>query len=62
MYLYSQARGGTTTPALNALATVLVLTTLIGIGVAYLIYVTLGKRTGSDTSALRELSGMAEAA
>jgi spermidine/putrescine transport system permease protein len=62
MYLYSQARGGTTTPALNALATVLVLTTLIGIGVAYLIYTVLGRRTGADASALRELSGIAEAA
>jgi spermidine/putrescine transport system permease protein len=62
MYLYSQARGGTTTPALNALATVLVLTTLIGIGVAYLIYHTLGQSTGGDTSTLRELSGITEAA
>jgi spermidine/putrescine transport system permease protein len=62
MYLYSQARGGTTTPALNALATILVLTTLIGIGVAYLVYTTLGRRTGSDVSALRELSGLSEAA
>jgi spermidine/putrescine transport system permease protein len=58
MYLYSQARGGTTTPALNALATILVLTTLIGIGVAYLIYTVLGKRTGDDQSALRQLSGI----
>jgi spermidine/putrescine transport system permease protein len=58
MYLYSQARGGTTTPALNALATILVLTTLIGIGVAYLIYTTLGRRTGTDVSPLRELSGI----
>jgi spermidine/putrescine transport system permease protein len=61
MYLYSNARGGTTTPALNALATILVATTLIGIGVAYLIYNTLGHRTSpqeSGGSALRELSGM----
>jgi spermidine/putrescine transport system permease protein len=58
MYLYSQARGGTTTPALNALATILVLTTLIGIGVAYLIYTILGRRTGTDVSALRQLSGL----
>ena len=35
MFLYANARGGTTTPALNALATVLVLTTLLGIGIAY---------------------------
>jgi spermidine/putrescine transport system permease protein len=59
MYLYSQARGGTTTPALNALATILVLTTLIGIGVAYLVYTALGRRTASgEVSALRELSGL----
>ncbi len=30
MYLYANARGGTTTPALNALATILVVTTLLG--------------------------------
>jgi spermidine/putrescine transport system permease protein len=59
MYLYSQARGGTTTPALNALATILVFTTLIGIGIAYLIMTTLGRRTGGEeVSALRELSGI----
>jgi spermidine/putrescine transport system permease protein len=59
MYLYSNARGGTTTPALNALATVLVLTTLIGIGLAYLVYNALGRRTSSSkVSALRELSGL----
>jgi spermidine/putrescine transport system permease protein len=61
MYLYSNARGGTSTPALNALATILVATTLIGISVAYLIYTTLGRRTSmqeSNVSALRELSGM----
>ena len=32
MFLYSNARGGTTTPALNALASILVVTTLIGVG------------------------------
>jgi spermidine/putrescine transport system permease protein len=61
MYLYSNARGGTSTPALNALATILVGTTLIGIGVAYLIYNTLGRRTSAQeagVSALRELTGM----
>ncbi len=36
MYLYSNARGGTTTPALNALATILVVVTLLGVGVAFL--------------------------
>ena len=37
MYLYANARGGTTTPALNALATILVVTTLLGVGIAYLV-------------------------
>jgi spermidine/putrescine transport system permease protein len=59
MYLYSQARGGTTTPALNALATILVITTLLGIGIAYLVYTALSRRTaGAEVSALRELSGI----
>jgi spermidine/putrescine transport system permease protein len=59
MFLYSQARGGTTTPALNALATILVLTTLIGIGVAYLTYTFAGRRTSTGgVSALRDLSGL----
>jgi spermidine/putrescine transport system permease protein len=59
MYLYSNARGGTTTPALNALATVLVLTTLIGVALAFTIYAALGKRTSNaEVSALRDLSGL----
>jgi spermidine/putrescine transport system permease protein len=59
MFLYSNARGGSTTPALNALATILVLTTLIGIGVAYLLYTALSRRTSTgEVSALRELSGL----
>ena len=61
MYLYSNARGGTTTPALNALATILVVVTLVGVTVAYLVYTALGRRTGSagsGASALRELSGI----
>jgi spermidine/putrescine transport system permease protein len=60
MFLYSNARGGTSTPALNALATILVFTTLVGITVAYLAYTTLGRRTGQQegVSALRELSGI----
>ncbi len=62
MYLYSNARGGTSTPALNALATILVGVTLIGIAVAYLAYTVLGRRTtGTEggLSALTELSGAA---
>lgn len=60
MYLYSNARGGTSTPALNALATILVATTLIGITIAYVVYAVFGKRTSSQEgySALRELSGI----
>lgn len=61
MYLYSNARGGTSTPALNALATILVVVTLVGVALAYLVYTTLGRRTGSagsSASALRELSGI----
>jgi spermidine/putrescine transport system permease protein len=60
MFLYSNARGGTSTPALNALATILVFTTLVGITVAYLSYTVLGRRTGDEgagATALRELSG-----
>ncbi|HTU30912.1 MAG TPA: ABC transporter permease [Solirubrobacteraceae bacterium] len=61
MYLYSNARGGTSTPALNALATILVAVTLIGIVLAYLLYTVLGKRTATTEGglmALTELSGM----
>jgi spermidine/putrescine transport system permease protein len=59
MYLYSNARGGTSTPALNALATILVVTTLLGVGIAYLIYTALGRRTStSGVDTLRELSGL----
>ncbi len=61
MYLYANARGGTTTPALNALATILVLTTLIGIGAAYLVYAVLSQRTSAavtDSSALVDLAGL----
>jgi spermidine/putrescine transport system permease protein len=60
MYLYSNARGGATTPALNALATILVVITLLGIGVAFLAYRVLGRwtQTGEEAGALRELSGL----
>ncbi len=59
MFLYANARGGTTTPALNALATVLVLTTLIIVGLAFLIYAALGRRTSNTgVSALHDLSGL----
>ena len=61
MFLYSNARGGTSTPALNALATILVFTTLLGDRHR------LPRLHGAGTphrvprggvSALRELSGM----
>ena len=59
MYLYSNARGGTTTPALNALATILVVVTLLGVGLAFLVFTLLNRRTAStEASALRELSGI----
>jgi spermidine/putrescine transport system permease protein len=61
MYLYANARGGTSTPALNALATILVVVTLVGVAVAFIIYTALGKRTAGaegGVSALRELSGI----
>ena len=37
MLLYANARGAATTPALNAVATIMVLVTLIGVGGAYLV-------------------------
>jgi spermidine/putrescine transport system permease protein len=59
MYLYANARGGSTTPALNALATILVLTTLIVIAIAYLLYMVFGRRNStSDVSIIRDLSGL----
>ena len=59
MYLYSNARGGATTPALNALASILVFATLLGVAVAYATYILLGRRTGTvEGSALRELTGL----
>ncbi|MBV8219133.1 MAG: ABC transporter permease, partial [Solirubrobacterales bacterium] len=63
MFLYANARGGTTTPALNALASILVVTTLIGVGMAYLLYTVLTRQaTAGGVSALRDLSGLVAAA
>jgi spermidine/putrescine transport system permease protein len=64
MFLYANARGGTTTPALNALASILVVTTLIGVGMAYLLYTVLTRQgaAAGEMSALRELSGLEAAA
>ena len=63
MYLYSNARGGTTTPALNALATILVVVTLLGVGdrVPRLPAVQPLRRAAEEGAALRELSGMGTA-
>lgn len=63
MYLYSNARGGTTTPALNALATILVFVTLVGVGIAFVVYKVLNRYEGTveEGAALRELSGMGTA-
>jgi spermidine/putrescine transport system permease protein len=59
MFLYSNARGGTTTPALNALASILVVSTLVGVGMAYLLYTVLTRQSApGGASALRELSGL----
>jgi spermidine/putrescine transport system permease protein len=59
MYLYSNARGGTTTPALNALATILVVVTLLGVGLAFLLFTVLNRRAApSEVSGLRELGGL----
>jgi spermidine/putrescine transport system permease protein len=64
MFLYANARGGTTTPALNALASILVVTTLLGVGMAYLLYTVLTRQGAGagEVSALRELSGLEAAA
>ena len=59
MYLYSNARGGTTTPALNALATILVAVTLLGVGLAFVLFAVLNRRAAPNkASGLRELSGL----
>jgi len=61
MILYGTARGGTSTPALNALATIMIVITLGGITLAYFVYTTVGRRLAgaeSGVSALRELSGI----
>ena len=61
MYLYSNARGGTTTPALNALATILVAVTLIGSAAHTCVYCAVRARApamprdGGGLLALREL-------
>ncbi|HWH19030.1 MAG TPA: ABC transporter permease [Solirubrobacterales bacterium] len=46
MLLYANARGAATTPALNAVATIMVIVTLLGVGGAYLVLRWFGKRSG----------------
>ena len=54
--IYSSVRG-TTTPALNALATLMVLTTLVAIVGVYVIYRRFGgANVGDDSSALRDIA------
>ena len=55
--IYSSVRG-TTTPALNALATVMVATTLIAIALAFVIYRRFNAASGADTSALRDIAAL----
>jgi spermidine/putrescine transport system permease protein len=59
MFLYSNARGGTSTPALNGLATLLVLMMGVGVALSYVLYALLRRRTSCGSgSVLRELSGI----
>jgi len=46
MLLYANARGAATTPALNAVATIMVIVTLVGVGGAYLVLRWYGRRSG----------------
>ncbi len=55
--IYSGVRG-TTTPALNALATVMVVTTLLAVGLAYLVYRRFSAAHGGKSSALGEIAGL----
>lgn len=61
MLLYANARGAATTPALNAVATIMVVVTLLGVGGAYLILRWFGRRTAesaSGTAAMQDLTGL----
>lgn len=60
MLLYANARGASTTPALNAVATIMVAVTLLGVGGAYLVLRWFGRRTASDTGtlAMQDLTGL----
>jgi spermidine/putrescine transport system permease protein len=61
MLLYANARGAATTPALNAVATIMVLVTLVGVGGAYLVLRWFGHRSGDADAANQmgmDLTGM----
>lgn len=61
MLLYANARGGATTPALNAVATIMVVVTLLGVGGAYLVLRWFGRRSGDGEAAGQmgmDLTGM----
>jgi spermidine/putrescine transport system permease protein len=60
MYLYANARGGSTTPAINALATIMVIVTLIGVGAAFLILRLFAKRgaPAGKGGAMESLAGV----
>lgn len=50
MLIYADARGAATTPALNAIATVLLVITLTAVAVAYLLYRVLGRRSARSAT------------
>jgi spermidine/putrescine transport system permease protein len=57
--IYSNARGGTTTPALNALATVMVVVTLLAVGLAFLVYRWAARaQPGTSNQALNEIAAL----
>jgi spermidine/putrescine transport system permease protein len=61
MLLYANARGGATTPALNAVATIMVVVTLIGVGGAYLVLRWFGRHSGEQqkqSGAMADLTGI----
>ena len=57
--IYSNARGGTTTPALNALATVMVVVTLLSVALAYFVYRWAARaQPGTSGRALNEIAAL----
>jgi spermidine/putrescine transport system permease protein len=55
--IYSSVRG-TTTPALNALATVMVVVTLLAISLALVVYRRFAVRQGGDGSSMRDIAAL----